>query len=127
VEVALAADHARGEAAAEEMPGAVVPAVEPLRMEEEQTVHSLRQVDRIALDDEVQVVVEQAPGVNVPAVATDHVPEDTDECSAIVIVDDDRAAVDPASDHVEAAMAEREVTSRDTRHEGSVGARPAAR
>jgi hypothetical protein len=67
VEVALIRDHAGLEAALEEVSGAVVAAVEAHRVQSVQALHPARELGLRGLDQQVEVVVEQHPGVQLPA------------------------------------------------------------
>jgi hypothetical protein len=66
-EVVVAGEHPRVEAALEEMPGAGVAAVEPDRVEAVQALHPARELGLRRLDEQVEVVVEQVPRVQLPA------------------------------------------------------------
>jgi hypothetical protein len=66
-EVVIAGEHPRVEAALEEMPGAGVAAVEPDRVEAVQALHPARELGLRRLDEQVEVVVEQVPRVQLPA------------------------------------------------------------
>ena len=67
LEVALVRDHARLEPALEEMAAAVVAAVEAHRVEAVQPLHAPRELGLRRLDQQVEVVVEQVPDVDLPA------------------------------------------------------------
>ena len=60
VEVRVALDHAGLEAALEEMSAAGVAAVEPHRVEAVQPLHPARELGLGRLDQQMEVVVEQA-------------------------------------------------------------------
>jgi hypothetical protein len=70
-EVVLVDDHRRGEAVAEEVAVAVVPAVELLRVRAVHALHPGGERREHALDDEVEVRVEQAPREDPPPALED--------------------------------------------------------
>ncbi len=63
----VVADHLRVEALLVQVADAVVPFVEPLRMDAVEAVHSQRDVFERRRDDEMKVVVHQAVRVDGPA------------------------------------------------------------
>src|SRR5438093_1252906 len=74
VKVVLVLDDRGREAVAEEVAAAAVPAVELLRIDAVHTLHAARERRELALDDEVQAGVHQAPSDDPPA-ALEHLPE----------------------------------------------------
>jgi hypothetical protein len=71
------------------VPDPVCTAVEALRVEEVQPMHAARQPLERRLDDEVEVVVHQAPGVNDPIEPLRHLRQLPPERESIEIVDHD--------------------------------------
>ncbi len=99
--VVLRLEQACLEPSLEEMPTAVVAGVEPLRVQEAEPVHPLRQRALLGLDDEVEVVSEQAPGVRLPAEELLHLSTPPREHAPVEIVAHDRNVIDPSLRHVE--------------------------
>jgi hypothetical protein len=93
-EVVIVFERPGGEAVAEEVAAAVVPAVERLRVDAVQALHSDRQAPELGLDDKVVVVRHQAEDVDAPVLALDHVREETQKQAALVVVEEDRGARD---------------------------------
>ena len=69
----VALDDPRFEAAPEEVPAALIAAVEPHRVDAVQALHPPRERRLRRLDEEVEVVVEQIPRVQLPPVPALHV------------------------------------------------------
>jgi hypothetical protein len=82
------------------MPAAHVAAVEPHRVDAVQALHPARQLGLRRLDEEVEVVVEQVPGVHLPAVAALHVGEEREPGGAVPVVEHDRPLLHSTADHV---------------------------
>ena len=104
-EVAVALDHAALEAVLEEVADAAVAAVEPHRVEAVEPVHPGRKTRLRRLDEEVEVVVEDDPGVDDPLEAARDVDQLPDPGDAVVVVEEDRALLDAAADAVVVAGA----------------------
>jgi len=109
------------EASLEEMPAALVAAVEPHRVDGVQALHPLRELGLRRLDQEVEVVVEQDPGVHFPPMAALHLGEEREPGSAVAVVEHDRPLLHATADHVVPGRA-RQLLPRDPRH-GSTLAR----
>jgi len=82
------------------MSGAVVAAIETHRVKAVQALHPPRERGLHRLDQQVKVVVEQYPGVNLPAKATLDLDEQLVPGLAVTVVEDDRPLLDAAADHV---------------------------
>jgi hypothetical protein len=121
VEVALVRDHAGLEAALEEMPGAVVPAVEADRVQAVQPLHAARELGLRRLDQQVEVVVEQDPDVNRPAEPGLDLEQQLVPGLAVEVVQHDRPLLDSAADHVVPRGA-RELRARDAWHPAEASA-----
>jgi hypothetical protein len=119
LEVLLLLDDAALEAALEEVADAVVAAVEPDRVEAVQPLHAGRQLRLCRVDEDVEVVVEQAPGDDVPAVLPRHAVEELEPRLAIEVVEDDAPLLDAARDHVIPGGC-RQLAARDSRHSATV-------
>jgi len=100
VEVALVGDDSRLETTLEKMSGAVVATIEAHRVQAVQALHPARELGLRRLDQQVEVVVEQDPGVNLPAKATLDLDEQLVPGLAVKVVEDDRPLLDAAADHV---------------------------
>jgi hypothetical protein len=87
------------------VPCTTVPLVESLSVPEQQPVHSVRQQPRPGLNDEVHVVAHEAVRVDPPSVAAGYESEQSEERTAIMVVDEDPPAFDPAGGDVEVAAA----------------------
>jgi hypothetical protein len=87
--VLVALDHARAEAAAEDVVAEAVALVEPARVGAVQVAHAVGEVRLGCLEDEVVVRSEQAVGVEAPAVAPDHPPKQVEEDLAIAVLEED--------------------------------------
>jgi hypothetical protein len=115
-QVALAVDDTRFEPAGEEMAEAAVSFVEPSGVAAVQALETSRQVDARRMENQVVVRGHQAERVDHPAVALHAELHESQERSPILVVAEDRAAVDASSDDVEVAVRER--ASKDARHGG---------
>jgi hypothetical protein len=115
LEVLVVADHRRVEALLEEMADALVPFIESLRVDAVEAVHTARDVLELGLDDQVEVIVEQAVGDDGPAEACGRVGEETHPAQAVDVVDDDRHPRDAADSDVEGAGGRKNAT-RQARH-----------
>jgi hypothetical protein len=109
-------DHLRVEALLEQVADAIVPFVEPLRVDAVEAVHATRDVLQRGFDDEVKVVVEQAVGLNAPTEARGRGREEAQPACAIRIVGDDRHPRDAAHSEV-VATGGRENTAWQASHE----------
>jgi len=96
LEVFVAVDHAGVEAPLEEVADAVVAAVEALRMEAVESLHSRGEGGLCRLDHEVKVVVEQDPRVQHPVEAALDVLQGLLPPATIDVVEHDRPLLDPA-------------------------------
>jgi hypothetical protein len=83
---------------------AVVPPIEPLCVHEVKPMHPARQVLARRFDDEVEVVVEDAVGVQQPAEALFRLADPAHNGVAVEVVADDPLARDAANRHVDDAM-----------------------
>jgi hypothetical protein len=83
---------------------AVVPPVEALRVHEVEPVHPARQVLARGFDDEVEVVVEDAVGVQHPAETSLCLADPAHDGVTVEVVADDALARDSADRHVDDAM-----------------------
>jgi len=111
----VAVEHAGLEPALEEVAGAVVALVEPDRVEPVQALHAGREVGLSGLDQQVEVVVEQAPDVHRPAEPAPDLDEELEPRFPVEIVEHDRPLLDAAADDVVPGGA-RELAARDPRH-----------
>jgi len=100
VKITLVGDDSRLKTALEEMSGAVVAAIEAHRVQAVQTLHPARELGLSRLDQQVEVVVEQDPRMNLPAKATLDLDEQRVPGLAVKVVGDDRPLLDAAADHV---------------------------
>jgi hypothetical protein len=96
----LALDHAGLEPALEKVARAVVAPVEPDRVEAVQALHAGREFGLRRFDEQVEVVVEQAPNVHLPAEPTLNVDEELEPGFSIEIVEHDRPLLHTAADDV---------------------------
>jgi hypothetical protein len=94
---------------------AVVASVETDRMQAVQPLHPRRQLRLVRVDEEVEVVVEQVPAHDPPAVAARDLGEQLEPRLAIAVVLHDRSLLDAAADHVVPGGA-RQLRPRDPRH-----------
>ncbi len=97
------------------MAGALVSAVEPLRVLAVEILDSGRELRLCRVEDEVDVVAHQAEGVAVPAVELDSAGEQAEVGEPVVVVAEDPRAVNTASSHVEVAV--RQVRPEDAGHD----------
>jgi hypothetical protein len=88
----------------EQVADAVVPPVEALRVHEVEPVHPARQVLARGFDDEVEVVVEDAEGVQQPAEAPLRLADPAHDGVAVQVVADDPLTRNAAYRHVDDAM-----------------------
>jgi hypothetical protein len=93
-------DRTCTEALLKQMPDAVMPLVETLRVAEVERMHSLRQAFQRAHHDEVEVVRHQAEREQLPLVLAAGTVQEGHEAPAVVIVDRDRLPRHPASGDV---------------------------
>jgi hypothetical protein len=115
IEIPLVLDHAAFEAALEEMALAVVAAVEADRVQAIQPLHPRGQLRLVRVDEEVEVVVEQVPAHDPPAVTARDLDEELEPRFAIAIVLHDRSLLDAPADHVVPGGA-RQLRPRDPGH-----------
>jgi hypothetical protein len=113
-EVALTVDRPRREAVGEEVPEASVPLVERLRVAALEALDAARELGLRAVEDEVVVRRHQAQRVHRPAEPFGARVDVGEEEAPVVVVAEDRAAVDAARHDVEVAVRKR--GSRDARH-----------
>jgi hypothetical protein len=118
--VLLVADHPRREPVAEEMPPAIVPGVEPLRVHAEEGLHPGREPVPGRVDDQVDVVSHQAEREHTPSVVARHCEEEREEASAVVVVGEDHRPRDAASRHVEDAFWRERDRPGNSRHDATV-------
>ena len=97
IEIGVAFDHAGLETPLEEVTGAHVAAVEPHRVQSVQPLHPLRELRLGGLNEEVEVVVEEDPGVELPAVALLCVDQQREPRGSIGVVDHDCPLLDAAA------------------------------
>lgn len=88
-EVLVAIDHPAIEPTLEQMPDPVVPAVESLCVESVQPLHPSREIRLHGLEHEVEVVVQQDPGMQDPVEATRCLVERSPPPGAIDVVEHD--------------------------------------
>jgi hypothetical protein len=119
VEVALVRDHTRLEAVLEEVAVADVAAVEAHGVEAVQPLHPPRELRLRRLDQDVEVVVEQVPDVDLPAVARRDLDEQLVPRLPIEVVQHDPPLLDAAADDVVPGGAGEE-PARNPRHEPTV-------
>jgi len=124
-EVLVALENARVEAALEEMPRARVAAVEPHRVDAVEALHPAGKLRLRRLDEQVEVVVEQVPGVQLPAEPLRHVDEKREPGLSIAFVQDDRPLLHAAARDVVVRRA-RQLAARNPRHEVDATALSAA-
>jgi hypothetical protein len=99
-----------------EMPDAVVSLVEALRVDAVEAVHSQRDVFERRLDDQVEVVVEQAVDVDDPAEARRRFPHESQPAPPVDVVEDDRHLGDAANGEVVDALGRQDAAWK-ARHE----------
>ncbi len=110
-EVAVALDEPGGEAVAEEVAPALVPAVERLSVGAVQALQAVREAPELRLDDEVVVVRHQREGMNAPLVPLDFAGEQAEEEAVVVGVAEGRRARDASRGDVVDAL-RRELAAR---------------
>lgn len=119
-------DDAGGEPTLEQVADAVVAPVEAHRVETVQPLHPLGQRGSSCLDEKVEVVVEDDPDPDPPAVP----PRDADEellpFAAVEVVEEDLPLLDAAADDVVVRRA-RELRARNPGHRATVPAPPLGR
>ena len=98
------------------MPPAPVAPVEALRVTEQRPVHAAGERGRMCLHDDVEVVVEEAVRVDVPAVAPAGLVHQLEERAPVVVVADDLASRDASGGDVEQPMTGQGDTTRDSGH-----------
>jgi hypothetical protein len=118
-QVDVAVEDACGEAIAEEVAGADVALVEALCVEAVEAAEAVRQLPARAREDEVVVVRHQAERDDVPPLLSCDVRQEGEEGAPVVVVTEDRAPVDALDRDVVDAVGE--VTSRDARHDSTLG------
>ena len=102
-QVLVAVDDAGREAVAEEVAGAAVLPVEALRVDAVEPAEAVGELAARAGEDEVVVARHQAIRMDVPVLGADDLGEEGQEAAAVVVVAEDRAAVDaPDRDVVDA-------------------------
>jgi len=99
--VLLVADEPRREPVAEEVPPAIVPPVELLRVGSVHPLHAGRQRPELALDDQMEMGVHQAPRDHPPAALENLSREQREHEPALGIGGEDRRRPDPADRDVE--------------------------
>jgi hypothetical protein len=92
--------HARREAALEEVADAVVAPVEAHRVEAVQPLHPLRERRPPRLDQEMEVIVEDDPDPDPPAVPPRHADEELLPLAPVEVVQEDLPLLDAAADDV---------------------------
>lgn len=95
-QVRLIVDEPGAEAAAEEVAGAAVAAVEARGVAAEQEVHPAREPLHGRAHDEVEVRLHQAEGMARPSVAAHRDREQLEEGEPVVVVTEDGGVVDAA-------------------------------
>jgi kynureninase len=103
------------EPALEEVADAVVTPVEAHRVQAVQTLHALRELRARPFDEEVEVVVEERPDPDAPAVPTYDLGEELAPRAPVDVVEEDLALLHAAADDVVVRRA-RELRARDARH-----------
>lgn len=94
--MAVLLDHARLEAALEEVADPVVAAVEPDRVEAVQALQAGGELGLRRPDDQVEVIRHQRPGMELPALSSGDISEQPHPGVAVERVEDDRAPLDSA-------------------------------
>jgi hypothetical protein len=126
LEVPLVLDDAGLEATLEQMTLAVVAPVEAHRVQPVQPLHSRREPRLRRLDEQVEVIVEQHPGVDLPAETPLDFDEELEPSFAVEVVDHDHTLLDAATDDVVPRRA-RQRGTRNTRHDGTLARRTLTR
>jgi hypothetical protein len=125
VEMEFTLDHAGFESALEEVAAALVAPVEPHRIHAIQPLHSAGERGLCRLDEQVEVIVEQVPGMHRPAKTPLDVDEELEPGRAVEIVQHNRSLLHAAADDVVPGRA-RQLAARSPRH-GVDAISPAAR
>jgi hypothetical protein len=107
VEVVLAVDRAGGEAVGEQVAEAPVALVELLGVAAEEPLQTARELRLGAVEDQVIVRRHETERVQLPAEALDAGLQEDEEPAPVVVVAEDRAAVDAARHDVEVAVRKR--------------------
>ena len=113
-EVVRIVDCSGGEASCEERTEAAVAAVETLCVPAEEPLQSTRELGLGRVENEVVVRRQEAERVQRPAIVLRAEENLSEKRAAIVVIAEDRAAVDAARHDVEVAVRERR--SQDARH-----------
>jgi hypothetical protein len=119
-------DHAAAETLLEEVPLPCPALVEALRVEAAKPVHARRHRLPLRLDQEMEVRVEQAPGVHAPAEHLLDAAEQEAEPQPIAIVSTNPVVADGVHRDVEDAVVW-ELGARHARHDEIDGSRPQQR
>ena len=112
----MAFDDSRLESALEEVAASFVPPVEPHGVDAVQALHPTGELRLRRPDEQVEVIVEQVPGMHVPAEAPLDVDEELEPGLAVEIVAHDRPLVDTPADDVVPGRA-RQLAPRDPGHD----------
>jgi hypothetical protein len=123
--VVVVLDDADAVALLVQVADASVAAVVPLRVHPVQAVHPFGECVTGRLDDQVEVVVEDAVRVQPPAVARCGVEDAHDDRVAVVVVADDAPSIDPAHGDVEEAILREAKGAGAARHAPTVAPRGA--
>jgi hypothetical protein len=98
---------------------AVVASVEADRVQAVEPLHPRRELRLRRLDEEMEVVVEQDPDVNLPAKTALDFDQQRQPRHAIDVVEHDRPLLDAATDHLVPGGA-RQLRASDPRHEATL-------
>jgi len=115
VEIWITLDDAGFEPILEEVTAAGVAPVEPHRIDAVQSLHPAGELGQCRLDEQVEVVVEQIPGVHAPGKASLDVKVKLEPGLAVAIVEHDRPLLYAATNDVVPGRA-RQLAARDPRH-----------
>ena len=115
VEVCVALDHAGLEPALKQVPAARVAPVEPHRVDPIQPLHPAGELGLSRLDEQMEVVVEQVPGVHPPAETPPDVEKELEPGLAVAVVENNRSLLDAAADDV-VPRGTRQPAAWDSRH-----------
>ena len=124
-EVGVAVDDARGEAVAEEVAGSSMTLVQALGVDAVEPAEAVGELPAGTREDEVVVARHQAERDHVPPLLACDVREEGEEVAPVVVVPEDRAAVDAFDRDVVDAVGQ--VAARDARHASTLGVRRVAR